>query len=30
MRGVGIIPKTSNVNRLIENYQSWMIEMTED
>lgn len=24
-RGVGIIPKTSQVSRLIENYESWTV-----
>lgn len=29
-RGVGVIPKTSNVNRLVENYESWTVELTDD
>ncbi len=29
-RGVGVIPKTSSVNRLIENYESWTVELTDD
>ena len=27
---VGVIPKTSSVNRLIENYESWTVELTVD
>lgn len=29
-RGVGIIPKTSHVERLVENFESWTIELTDD
>jgi diketogulonate reductase-like aldo/keto reductase len=29
-RGIGVIPKTSHIFRLIENYDSWSIELTED
>ena len=25
-----MIPKTSSVNRLIENYESWTVELTDD
>ena len=29
-RGIGIIPKTSHVGRLVENYESWTVELTDD
>ncbi len=29
-RGVGVIPKTSHVDRLVENFESWMVELTDD
>lgn len=29
-RGIGVIPRTTNQNRLQENYESYLVDLTED